>query len=416
MRKTTIFRSSRGTVLLTALLCWGGALQGQDTLQVAVEQDTTLQEQVQLPDVHIVVEGETLWDLAAYYFGDPLLWPEIYRLNTLVVEDPHWIFPGEELRLGPLDQTGVVVAQPLPGEPGAPETPEAAPGQVVVQPGQPGAERPPEGVPIPEALPPPGAPPPPPPTETAPTVFARRETGRGGFATLRSPGFWYRPIRRGEFYSAGFLTENQDLPWGRVLGAVGKQTLRNLQASSSALLYAEIEVEAPSGATYLVGDSLLIAVLTRDVSGWGKIVKPSGIAVVTETTDRGALAQVVTQFGHIADGQVALPLEPFVDPGVVVPVPVENGMQGAIIVPRDLGPIPGQQDILFIDVGRNDGVALGDVFAVLRTRGEGVAADTIGFMQIVHRRDQSASGILMWLQDIGIGAGLPVQLFRKMPS
>jgi hypothetical protein len=393
-------------------MLWGGTLQGQDTLQVEIEQDTTLQEQAQLPDVHIVVEGETLWDLSDHYFGDPLLWPEIYRLNTLVVEDPHWIFPGEELRLGPLDRSAVVVGVPVVGDSGAPETA----GQVVLQPGQPGYEPPPEGVPIPDALPPPGAPPPPPPSETAPTVFAREaETGGMGLRSLRSPGFWFRPIRRGEFYAAGFLTENQDLPWGKVLGAVGKETLRNLQSSSSALLFSEIEIEAPDGATYQVGDSLLVAVLTRNVSGFGKIVKPSGVAVVTELTDDGALAQVVLQFGHIADGQLAMPLEPFVDPGTVVPVPVENGMDGQVLAKRDVGPLPQQQDIMFIDRGRNDGVALGDVFAVIRTRAGGAAPDTIGILQIVHRRDQSSSGILMFIGDIGIGQDSPVQLFMKMP-
>jgi hypothetical protein len=413
MRKTTIFRSSRGIILGAALTLWGGALQGQDTLQVAIE-DTTLQELSQLPelpDVHIVVEGNTLWDLADYYFGDPLLWPEIYRLNTLVVEDPHWIFPGEELRLGPLDRSATVVGVPVVGDSTAPETA----GQVVLQPGQPGYEPPPEGVPIPEALPPPGAPPPPPPSETAPTVFARELDRGGAITSIRSPGFWFRPVRRGEFYAAGFLTENQDLPWGKVLGAVGKETLRNLQQSSSALLYSEIEVEEPSGGDYQVGDSLLVVVVTRNVSGWGKIVKPSGVAVVTETTDKGVLAQVILQFGHISDGQLALPLEPFVDPGVVVPVPVENGMEGHILASRDLGPLPQQQDIMFIDRGRNDGVALGDVFAVIRSRAGGAAPDTVGFLQIVHRRDQTSSGILMFIHDIDIGDDSPVQLFRKMP-
>lgn len=50
--------------------------------------------------VHIIAKGDTLWDLAAKYYGDPYLWPQIWERNQYVL-DAHWIYPGDPLVLGP---------------------------------------------------------------------------------------------------------------------------------------------------------------------------------------------------------------------------------------------------------------------------------------------------------------------------
>jgi hypothetical protein len=46
--------------------------------------------------VHTIVKGDTLWDLASTYLGDPYLWPQLWERNPYI-RDSHWIYPGDPL-------------------------------------------------------------------------------------------------------------------------------------------------------------------------------------------------------------------------------------------------------------------------------------------------------------------------------
>src|SRR5262249_22577870 len=145
-------------------------------------------------------------------------------LNTLVVEDPHWIFPGEELRLIPPDTTKVAVAPQATGDTTQPQ--RAIPATAGTDTSQSAAR-------AAMIVPPVAAPPPPPPsTESAPSIFRPKPASLDAVGGAERSN--YRPVFRGDFYSAGFLTENATFPWANVLGAAGRTTLRNLTSSSSA--------------------------------------------------------------------------------------------------------------------------------------------------------------------------------------
>lgn len=53
---------------------------------------------VDIPEVHDVSRGDTLWDITDYYFGNPWRWPAVWGLNPQIT-NPHWIFPGDHVRL-----------------------------------------------------------------------------------------------------------------------------------------------------------------------------------------------------------------------------------------------------------------------------------------------------------------------------
>lgn len=46
---------------------------------------------------HLIVKGDTLWDLSQKYYGDPFMWGRIYNANFSSVANPDLIYPKNEL-------------------------------------------------------------------------------------------------------------------------------------------------------------------------------------------------------------------------------------------------------------------------------------------------------------------------------
>ena len=414
MRRTTISRSRRAHLAAVALALGlpATALASQQAppqgVPAAQQPAAAPQTMSAPPETHTVQQGETLWGLAKQFLGDPLLWPEIYRLNTNVVEDPHFIVPGEELRFVPARTEFAAAPTPAPAaQPAAPP----APGEITVAPT-------PTDTTVPRPQPSPSGNP-----FDGPTIFASKNAAAVSASTLRLQSEQaYRPVRVGEHFSAGFLTEGEQLNAGLLLGNTRTASISRLTATTSAMLFSEVAVAPPPGELLKPGDLLLTYSVPRRIDPYGDVVLPTGLLKVTAVgapTDN-ATAQVIAVYQAIASDQrvIRVPLfAPANDRSAKVD---SGGVAGSVIDMRDPHELVSFQDVLFLDRGQQDSVHLGDIFQVSGTT---TAASGIGRVVqnevkvlIVYVRPHTSTGVIIQIDRPDVHRGSMALQIRRMPS
>ncbi len=378
-------------LLSTAALLFAALLPEALPLQAQERQPEQPVQEVRR--VHVVRQGDTLWDLANFYLSDPFLWPEIYRLNTLVVEDPHWIYPTEQLALpGP----GELIARP-PGEP-------RVPGEEVEVP---------TPIPVAEG--------PPPEMEGLRSIFVPREVTRRTLVYEPAPPVPPLAVSASDFHRSGMLISLQELgPRGRVIDVIAPDIVPT-EAIPTAHRYDRIYVSHPGGEPPRPGDRVLLSRIEREVRPFGYVIRPTGIATIAAVHEDVSTAIIVDLFDRVQPGNQVTLLESFQMERGLFAQPVAGGPTGRLVALLDEQWLPTVEDIVFIDVGVDDGVAVGDEFEIYISRrrsleGLRLPEEHVATGRVVRVTQRTATLRLIEQRHPAVAVEQPVRLIRKMPS
>lgn len=381
-------RAARGGVSALAVLALlvAAPLAAQDTAQEPPAGERT----------HTVKTGDTLWDLARVYIGDPFQWPEIYRINTDVVEDPHWIYPGEVLRIpgggtGEGDEPTVIATEP--------EQPEGEGAQAPVAP----VDRPAPGT----------------------TVFARPlGSGRGTYS--RRGGIVGRElataVRPGEFYAAPWLDRSGGPgESGRIVSSADIPGIVQADVRNALQPQDRVYITLPKSVVPTRGDRMLAFRLGPTVEGHGQIVIPTGVLQV-ERADNGdaTTVRVVEQYESMAVGDGVMPLERFNMPAEARPAPLALGAEARVLwIPSD-AVLPSLQRYVVLTATRKDNVKQGDQFTLYRPRvrterGVFLPEEKIALVQVVKVTDAGTTAMIVDQAQPSVRTGTPARQTARMP-
>ncbi|MEO5904194.1 MAG: LysM peptidoglycan-binding domain-containing protein [Gemmatimonadaceae bacterium] len=273
---------------------------------------------------HVVKTGDTLWDIAKAYLNDPFRWPEVFKRNSDIVENPHWIYPRETVRI-PASE----VKPDVPAKINTNAAP-SAPQRTVFWP-------------------------------TVGTMSDRRQSdgsviGRGGSSGVPRGEIESAPFgdRKGGPLGAGTLAAAYDRP-----GIDAPDSQRRFQ------LHDRVFVDLPATSTGEARQLLLVYRRGEEISDDAQIIIPTGIVRV-ESKARGqrALGSVVRQFGEIRLGQLVMPLpESRSSPGS--PVAVKAGPSEHVIYIANNPVLPSLQNYVVLSFKAGNGVRVGDWFTLI---------------------------------------------------
>lgn len=355
---------------------------------------------------HTVRKGDTLWDLAQQYLGDPFRWPEIYRLNTATVQDPNLIYP---------DQVLIISGEPAPTPGTPPDTAMAADtteaGRAAADSARAAAAADTTAMEQPVYV------------QKPMTIFnpARYRVVRGERQSLllRARG---AAVRAGDYLRSPFLAGAGGVDGSGVLDATTSADGVGITLSDRPIqTYDRVWVQLPPGVTGERDQRFLVFREGPLLQGEGRVIIPTGVIRLDGAGQAGrAEARLLTKFEDVYSGHRVMPLDTLsLEPGIF-PTRVEFGLATKLVWIYQDPVLPSVGHHLIFAAGSADGLVPGDQITVQRemgvdAKGVPLPPEDIAVAQVTRVTEQGTSAIIIGVTDGGLLKGQAARVTAKMP-
>ncbi len=392
MRNVPFRRGGLLAALLVSVVA-SAPLAAQDSTQSTSQSTSTTGQ------THTVKKGDTLWDIAHQYLNDPFLWPEIYRINTDVVEDPHWIYPNEVLKLpgNAIATTGNDVTTVVD------DRMSPMPSTSLV-----------------EAPRPSGA--------TVFSLSASRRVATVSRFGASATAFPHPAVRVGETYAAPWVDRlHGPSDQGTIVGSAEISGIATTTPRARMLNEERAYITLPKDVVPARGDRYLAFQLGPVLDDGSQLVEPTGVVEVERAENGDAsTVRIITQYSNVEAGQGIIPIDHFTLGNEARPAPLMLGTEGHVIFVPDRAVLPTVQSYVVIDVTAKDGAKVGDQYTLfvprrkmlVKGRGDEMAQvpeERIALGQVVKVTDRGTTLILVDQQNPAVKVGTKARLTARMP-
>lgn len=349
--------------------------------------------------LHVVKTGDTLFDIARLYLGNPFRWPELFRANAGQIANANLIYPGQKLVAG---ADGRPTFSP---DVDANVSMDATSSNVA----------------------------------PARAVMLGRSIATQSISTLENAtlnGRMLRPsVRRGEAAAAPFLAplhKSSDDDGTLIARADPTVVVSSTMSRDQFQIFDEVNVLLPARLQATVGQRFGVyqfgpRVKThrqdRQNRQERQVVRPAGvIEIVAAGTGRAARARVTEMYANMQRGDLLLPLEAMAAPSTVRPQQVVNGPVYDVAYVEGSVVLPTVQNYIVIALPKGASAKVGDQFTLFAKSAplsdgqrDVPPPNDVAEVSVVRVTADGATAIVVGHRQPAIQVGMQARLVGRMP-